>query len=90
MLCCWGHGFIQNDVLDIKCVFVGLSSDVILIVCSSCVAGSSDSVSPTAVFNPPSKKTVLLSTSSMGPKPVYFTPMITQPGQVRDCTMDSE
>jgi transcription factor CP2-like protein len=45
--------------------------------------GGSDSVSPGTVFNPPSKRTVLLSTTNIGPKPVYFTPVLTQPGQVR-------
>jgi transcription factor CP2-like protein len=49
----------------------------------SCVDGGSDSVSPGTVFNPPSKRTVLLSTTNIGPKPVYFTPVLTQPGQVR-------
>ncbi|XP_065836862.1 grainyhead-like protein 2 homolog isoform X2 [Oscarella lobularis] len=34
-------------------------------------------VSPSAVFNPPSQKTALHSTSTLGPKPILFTPLIT-------------
>ena len=47
------------------------------------IGSAADPLSPKTVFNPPSKKTVLLSTTNMGPKPVYFTPVVTQPGQVR-------